>query len=103
MAPSVSAVPSTEHAHSQKADYRLSDCGMMMEKVTDVPDGTDEHSDHHENAAHCMPSMCCFHDTFVSGKLVVKDLLLQSSRLIERGTALSSHSGPIEDRPPIHI
>ena len=103
MVPSVSAFPSTEHAHSQKADYRLSDCGMMMEKLTDVADGAEEHNGHHENAAHCMPSMCCFHDTYVSAKLVAIGLLLPISRWVERGTALSSHSGPSEDRPPRHV
>ena len=103
MVPSASAFPSADHGHSQKADFRQSDCGMMMEKVIGASDGTEEHSGHHENAAHCMPSMCCFHDTFVSAKLVAIGFLLPSSRLIERGTALSSHSGRTEDRPPRHI
>lgn len=103
MAPSASAFPSADHGHSQKADYRQSDCGMMMENVVREPGGSSEHRGHQENAAHCMPSMCCFHETFVSAQLFAIGVLLTSSRLIERGTALSSHSASTEDRPPRHI
>jgi hypothetical protein len=103
MAPSASAFPSTDHGHSQKADYRQSDCGMMIENVVHEPDGSSEHSGHQENAAHCMPSMCCFHDTIVSAKLDAIGLLLPSSRLIEPGIAYSSHSSSNEDRPPKRV
>lgn len=103
MAPSSSAFPSTDNGHSQKADYRQSDCGMVMENVVHEPDGSSEHSSYQENAADCMPSMCCFHDTVVSAKLGVIGLLLPSSRLIEQGIAFSSHFSSNEDRPPRHV
>ena len=74
-----------------------------MEKVIDTPGRAEEHGGHQEKAAHCMRSLCCFHETFVFAQLAATGLLLPSSRLIERGAALSSHSGAAEDRPPRHI
>jgi hypothetical protein len=104
MAPIASAFPSADHSigHSQKADDRPGDCAMMIEKAIDAPDSSSSHRGHPENAAHCLPSMCCFHETFGSAQIVAIGLLLPSSRLIERGTALSSHPLSTQDRPPRH-
>jgi hypothetical protein len=90
------------HGTSQKADDRPGDCAMMIEKAIDAPDSSSSHRGHPENAAHCLPSMCCFHETFGSAQIVAIGLLLPSSRLIERGTALSSHPLSTQDRPPRH-
>ena len=99
MASSAFALPSSGHGHSQTVDYRLSDCEMKMENAVEE---TGEHSGHPENAAHCVPSLCCFHDTFLSAKLVSIGLLLPSSLLIAHGTTLSSYVGTEADRPPKH-
>jgi hypothetical protein len=96
VAPVATASASTGHGQAHAAQ---NDCEMMME--IDVLTA-DAHPNHDENAAHCMPSMCCFHDTFVSIKLASVGLLLPSSVLIAQGTALSSHADTKEDRPPKH-
>jgi hypothetical protein len=103
MAPSASAFSFADHGHSQTANYQQSDCGMMMGKATNARDRTEEHSDHHESAAHCMPSMCCFYETSVAAQLVAVGLLLPNNRSIEHGTALSSHTASTKDRPPKHL
>jgi hypothetical protein len=103
MAPSASAFSSADHGHSKTANYQQSDCGMMMGTATNARDRTEEHSDQHENAAHCMPSMCCFHETPVAAQLVAVGLLLPNNRSIEHGTALSSHTTSTKDRPPKHL
>ena len=99
VAPNASALPSADHGHSHTSDAAQNDCGMMMEIVVQAADA---HSNHDENATHCMPSMCCFHDTFVSAELASVGLLLPSSLLISHGTALSSNAGTKDDRPPKH-
>lgn len=103
MAPSVSASPALERAHIHQADTRPSDCGMLAAKAMRLADGSEKQGGHHENAAHCTPSMCCFHDTHESLTLVAIGKLLPGRRLIERGLALSSHLAPARDRPPRQV
>ena len=97
MAPNASAFPSADHGHSHTSDTTQNDCGVMMEIVVQAADA---HSNYDQNAAHCMPSMCCFHDTFVSTELASVRLLLPGSLLMAHGTSLPSHADSKEDRPP---
>lgn len=99
MATVASALPSTDHGQSHTADAAQIDCLMMMEIVVQAADA---HSNLGENAAHCMLSMCCFHDSFVSVELACAGLLLPSSVLIAHSSALPSHAGKKYDRPPKH-
>jgi hypothetical protein len=56
-----------------------------------------------ENAAQCMPTMCCFHDTVSLTKLIAVGMLLPGAQIIDRGKAPSSNAGSTQDRPPRHI
>ena len=102
MAPSAAAFPSINHDHSQTAEFQLSACDMIVQHANHIVDASTQQNGHHNDAAHCMPSMCCFHVLFVMPQLAAIGVLLPSRRSIEQRTALSSHSGSTEDRPPNH-
>ena len=57
----------------------------------------------HENFAHCMPSMCCFHDTVSTSNLVAVGMLLPGAQIIDRGKTSSSNAGSTQKRPPRHV
>ncbi|MFT6104028.1 MAG: hypothetical protein ACJA1E_000443 [Paracoccaceae bacterium] len=88
------------HAHHQETDDAVSKCPMQSAKMNaDAFAGAGQNGAP-ENAAHCMPSMCCFHDTVASFKLVTIGALLAGSQGIDRGKTPPSNGAPTQDRPP---
>jgi hypothetical protein len=76
-------------------------CPMQVQESD--ADGEAELDGSDQSAAHCMPSMCCFHDTASSSKLVAVGMLLPGAQIIDRGKALSSNAGSTQERPPRHL
>ncbi len=105
VAPPASATRSVVdvHAHHQEMTNAANRCPMHSANLDANAPGGAELDGTHENAAHCMPSMCCFHDTVSSSQLVTIGALLPSTQVIDRGTAPSSNTGSTQDRPPRHV
>jgi hypothetical protein len=103
MVSAVSASPLSDHSEHQEISRQAIHCDTHVAVSVEMPEGMSGNASVDENATHCIPSMCCFHDTIVSYKLSAIGVLLPSSRLKERGTAWSSHSGSKKDRPPKHV
>lgn len=101
MSPDASAA--TGHAHHLEMTSAASDCPMGLTELGANGRGDADLDNTHENGAHCMPSMCCFHDTMSSSRLVAVGLLLPDAQILDRGTAPSSKDGSTQDRPPRHV
>lgn len=98
----------TPQTHASHADQTTVDC--PMQGMTLAPMAMDDpvpqaprHGDAHDSTAHCMPSMCCFHDSSVPMNLSATGVLLSTVRVIECGVNPRSHLGSTKDRPPRHI
>jgi hypothetical protein len=80
-----------------------SKCPMQEQQKGAVGHGEEEHDGAHQSSAHCMLSMCCFHDTASVYQLGTAGVLLPATQVIDRGTAPSSNAGSPQDRPPRHV
>ncbi|MFA8386507.1 MAG: hypothetical protein ACEPO2_12860 [Pelagibaca sp.] len=80
-----------------------SKCPMQEQKKGAVGHGEAEHDGAHQSSAHCMSSMCCFHDTFTSPQLAKIGALLPGTQLIDRGKVAPSNADSTQKRPPRQI
>ena len=105
IAPHASAAASMTngHAHHQEMADAAVNCPTHSAKLDANDLGGTDLDGKHENAVHCMPSMCCFHDTASSSKLVAVGMLLPGTQIIDRGKAPSSNAGSTQERPPRHV
>lgn len=105
IAPHASAAASMAngHAHHQEMTDAAVNCPTHSAKLDVNARGGTDLDGKHENAVHCMSSMCCFHDTASSVKLVAVGMLLPDAQIIDRGIAPSSNSGSTQKRPPRHV
>jgi|TARA_R110002126_G_scaffold281177_1_gene428875 hypothetical protein len=88
------------HAHHQERDAAVSKCPMQSVKMDANAFAETDLGGSPDNAAHCMPSMCCFHDTVASFRMVTAGVLLAGSQIIDRGKTPSSNGATTRDRPP---
>ncbi|MEQ6247564.1 hypothetical protein ABMC89_01595 [Sulfitobacter sp. HNIBRBA3233] len=105
LSPPAAAAPSAGDSHADHhatADAALS-CPNDARNGDASMDGVAGHDGAHDGAAHCMPLMCCLHDTGSSYKLAMVGTLLPDPQIIDRGTAPSSNAGTTQDRPPRHL
>lgn len=105
IAPHASAAASMTngHTHHQEMADAAANCPTHSAKLdVNARVGTDLDGKH-ENAVHCMPSMCCFYDTVSSSKLIAVGMLLSCTQIIDRGKAPSSNAGSTQERPPRHV
>jgi hypothetical protein len=105
LAPAATAATSPTAGHDQHLQMAAAsgDCPMqMLQPGADVHDQAGRDTAH-QGTAHCMPSICCFHDTSASPQLVAMGALLPDTRVIDRGTAASSSIGSTQKRPPKRV
>jgi hypothetical protein len=93
----------SSHAHHQESADAASRCPMGPAELDAKGRGAANLDGSTENAAHCMATMCCFHDTVSPSKLVAVGMLLSSAQIIDRGKAPSSNAVSTQDRPPRHV
>jgi len=105
VAPAAAASTSAtdRHAHHQGMAEAVVNCPMHIGIADANMDGAVGHDGAHEDAAHCMPLMCCFHDTVSAYKLVAVGMLLPGAQIIDRGKAASSNVGSTQERPPRQV
>ena len=100
VAASAASMTDSQEDHHEMVDAARK-CPMQVQEFD--ADGEAELDGSHQSAAHCMPSMCCFHDTVSSPQLITIGALLPSTKVMDRGTAPSSNTGSTQDRPPRHV
>lgn len=100
VAPAVAApvaAPTTDHHMMMDHSDMAHSSAVAMDHDMDSMDA------HHQDAAHCMAFMCCFHESAAPFKLIASDVLLPSDKGIEQAIILPSHLRISKDRPPQHI
>jgi hypothetical protein len=90
-------------AHHQESTDAATRCPMGPAELDASGHGAVNLDGSTENAAHCMTTMCCFHDIVSHSKLVAVGMLLSSAQIIDRGKAPSSSAVSTQDRPPRHV
>ena len=100
---SADAAVTSSHAHHQEMADAAIRCPMGPAELDANGHDAADIDGSNENAAHCMATMCCFHDTGSPTKLVAVGMLLSSAQIIDRGKAPSSNAVSTQDRPPRHI
>ena len=104
VAHSAMALPAQSDMHH--AAPVSADCpthALSMPGSGDPAPAPQHHGDGHDSASHCMPSMCCFHDSSMPLHLATSGVLVACIRGMDRGVKPASYIGSAKDRPPRHI